>query len=90
MEPEFKQEPRVYRAKIDASGRILLPAELRAHHGLDCGDPVILVDDATGIEVKSTAEAVREAQKLFKSAAPRDRVLSDELLHDRRQEAERE
>ncbi len=90
MEPGIRVEPQVYRSKIDASGRVLLPAELRAQHGLECGDPVILVHDAGGIEVRSTDEAVRAAQALFKQAVPPERVLSAELLQDRREEAERE
>ena len=90
MEHESREEPKVYRSKIDSSGRILLPAELRSQHGLDVGDSVILVDEGTGVELKSTAEAIQDAQTLFKSAAPRERVLSDELRRERRKEAERE
>lgn len=90
MEPEIRMEPGVYRSKIDASGRVLLPAELRARHGLECGDAVILVHDAGGIEVKSTDEAVRAAQELFKQAVPAVRILSAELLEDRRHEAARD
>lgn len=90
MERENRQEPRVYRSKVDSSGRILLPAELRSQHGLDCGDSVILVDEGTGVELRSTAEAIRDAQELFKRAAAPERVLSDELLQERREDAVRE
>ncbi|MFT3920953.1 MAG: AbrB/MazE/SpoVT family DNA-binding domain-containing protein [Myxococcales bacterium] len=82
MEQGFREEPKVYRAKVDSSGRILLPLELRSQHGIGLGDSVILVDEGKGVELKSAADAIRDAQELFRQAAPPERVLSDELLQE--------
>ena len=84
------KEPQVYRSKIDSSGRIVLPAELRSQLGVREGDAVVILGDGAQLHVKSVEQAIRDAQELFVNAAPRERVLSDELLQERRREAARE
>jgi AbrB family looped-hinge helix DNA binding protein len=80
---------RVYHLKVDSSGRIVLPADLRARHGIVEGDTVILVDDAEGLHLKTRGQVQAEAQAYFAALAPASAVLSEEILADRRPETER-
>jgi len=82
------QEQRIYRTKVDSSGRIVLPFEARQRNHIGEGDTVVVVEDDHGLHVKSLEQAIADAQAYFSSLAPRDRILSDELLADRRTESE--
>jgi AbrB family looped-hinge helix DNA binding protein len=84
------QEPRAYQARLDASGRIVLPAEVRERHDWSEGDAVIVVDDERGVQVKSFDRVVAEAQAYVLSFIPQDVQLVDELLAERRADAARE
>ena len=48
----MQHEQRVYPIKVDASGRILLPAEVRKRYHIASGDTVILVDDGRELRIK--------------------------------------
>jgi AbrB family looped-hinge helix DNA binding protein len=51
-------ERQVYRVKVDASGRIVLPAEARQRLHIGEGDTVIMVDDALGLHIKTRRRCV--------------------------------
>jgi AbrB family transcriptional regulator, stage V sporulation protein T len=79
------------RAKIDKSGRILIPAKLLTELNLGPGDPVILETSENELHVRPYKQTIREAQAIIRKHIPdRDRSLVDELIADRRKEAERE
>jgi AbrB family transcriptional regulator (stage V sporulation protein T) len=80
----------VWQTKLDASGRIVLPAEARLELGLDQGDEVLLVRDEHGLHVKTPAQLVREVQAYFSALWPKERSVTEELLRERREEALRE
>ncbi|MGE0367167.1 MAG: AbrB/MazE/SpoVT family DNA-binding domain-containing protein [Phycisphaerales bacterium] len=80
-------EPVSYHARIDAAGRVTIPADLRSRHGLRTGDEVVLVPHSSGLEIKTYDQALREAQDLFCRAIPQSRVLSEELIAERRHDA---
>jgi AbrB family looped-hinge helix DNA binding protein len=84
------QDHRVYRTKVDSSGRIVLPSEARERNHIAEGDTVVVVEDAHGLHVKSLDQALREAQAYFASLAPKSVILSESLLVDRRSESERD
>jgi AbrB family looped-hinge helix DNA binding protein len=84
------QEPRAYPAKLDASGRIVLPAEVRQRHHWAEGDAVVVVDGEHGVMVKSFDEVVKEAQDYFRGVIPKGVSLVDELIAERREEAARD
>jgi len=84
------QEPRTYQTRLDGSGRIVLPAELRQRHHLAEGDTLLVVEDETGLHVKPFEQVVREAQTYFRSVIPPGVSLADELVAERRAEAVRE
>jgi AbrB family looped-hinge helix DNA binding protein len=79
-------EHRVFRARIDGSGRIVLPAELRSDLGMSAGDTVTLVQDTSGIHVKTQAQTLKAIQDYFQSFVPEGVSLADELIAARRAE----
>jgi len=79
-----------YHLKVDNSGRIVLPAETRDRHRISTGDTVVVVDDDSGLRIKTMDEVVAEAQAFFATLAPPDVLLSEEILQDRRSEIERD
>ena len=79
------------RAKIDRAGRILIPAKLRTEINLRPGDPVVLETKGDELHVRPYRQAIREAQAIIRKYIPdRDRSLVDELIAERRREAEHE
>lgn len=84
------QEHRVYHAKLDSSGRIVIPAEVRERNKLGEGDTVVVVDDERGLHLKTLVQAVADAQAYFCGVISAKVSLVDELIAERRAEAARE
>jgi AbrB family looped-hinge helix DNA binding protein len=79
------------RAKIDKAGRLLIPAKLRSELNVQPGDPMVLETKGDELHVRPYKQAIREAQAIIRKYIPdRDRSLVDELIAERRKEAERE
>ena len=78
------------RTKIGEGGRIVIPAEYRASLGWCPGDEVIirLVDGE--LRIYTLDHAIRRAQAWMRSFVPEGRSLVDELITERRADAERE
>ncbi|MGH9482804.1 MAG: hypothetical protein ACRD1L_12020 [Terriglobales bacterium] len=84
-------EENTFVARVDASGRLLIPAALRRRGGLTPGCAVTLTGGARGeIVVKSRQAAVREAQAYFRKLRGPKQLWSEELIAERRREARRE
>ncbi len=90
MEAVQGNDHRVFSTKIDSSGRVVLPADIRAAMEVSVGDTVQMVLDGGSVQIKSPRQALREAQDYFCKTIPADVNLVDELLRERREEAERE
>ena len=82
MEPVF--------AKIDQSGRVVIPAAYRRELGIEAGDRVMIELDSRELRIMSHAEAIRSAQEIVARYIPKGRSLADELIAERRGEAARE
>lgn len=80
----------IYRLKVDSSGRLLLPTEVRERHHICNGDTVVIRDGTGGLRVQTLDEMIAEAQAYFGKLAPPDVLLSEEILADRRAEHERD
>jgi antitoxin PrlF len=81
----------VQRGKIVSGGRLQLPVEIRRQLGFEEGDAVILQVENNELRVRSFRESVRRVQERFRHLRPTDgSFISDELIADRRKEAERE
>ena len=90
MEGTTGDNPRIYHTKVDASGRIVLPADVRLRQHINTGDQIVIIESSEGLQVRTHDQAIRQAQAVFAAIAPANVVLSEELIHERRQEAERE
>ena len=81
---------RYFKTKLGKSGRIVIPTECRRALGVEPGDEIILHLDEEGLRLYTPAQAVAWAQSLVRRYVPEERSLSEELISERRQEAERE
>jgi bifunctional DNA-binding transcriptional regulator/antitoxin component of YhaV-PrlF toxin-antitoxin module len=79
----------IHHVRVIEGGKIVLPAALRRKHGYTVGSTLVVREEANGISIRSLDEAVARAQAYFKQFEP-DRILSDELIAERRAEAARE
>ena len=76
--------------KIIDGGKLIIPAAFRRKLGIDTGDTVVLELGEDGLHVRSLASAVRLSQGIVREFVPNDVDLADELVAERRIEAERE
>jgi bifunctional DNA-binding transcriptional regulator/antitoxin component of YhaV-PrlF toxin-antitoxin module len=76
--------------KVSASGRLHLPSEVRKALGLKGpGHVVITVADGSAT-LTTMAENLARIRALARPYAPKDRLASEELIAERREEARRE
>jgi AbrB family looped-hinge helix DNA binding protein len=76
--------------KIIDGGKLIIPAAFRRSLGFDTGDTVVVELDEDGLHVRSLSSAVRRAQQIVREFVPDEVNLADELIAERRIEAERE
>jgi AbrB family looped-hinge helix DNA binding protein len=81
---------RIHRLKVDAAGRVVLPAELRQRHHIQRGDEVVAEEDDQGIRLRTRDQILREVQAYFSRFATPGVGVVDELIRERREEAARE
>ncbi|HLF71420.1 MAG TPA: AbrB/MazE/SpoVT family DNA-binding domain-containing protein [Dehalococcoidia bacterium] len=75
--------------RVDAQGRIVIPAEIREKLGLEPGTRVILTVKDGALEIQSRDKAIRRVQEMVR-ARTKGRSLVDELIAERHAEAARE
>ena len=76
--------------KVSASGRMNLPSEVRKALGLKGPGHVILTMDDGTLTMRTMAQALEQVRALARPYAPQDRLVSEELIAERREEAKRE
>ena len=81
----------VHHLTVDARGRVMLPAEVRAKLKIRDGDKIALIveDDGT-MSLKTREVALNDLQGSFKHLAPKDHFASDDLIAERRRQARME
>jgi AbrB family looped-hinge helix DNA binding protein len=80
-----------FKARVDGMGRVLIPAEIRKRLGMKPGATVTITEGPSGrIVLEPALTLLREAQEYFRSIAPASVLWSDELIAERRKEAQRE
>jgi AbrB family looped-hinge helix DNA binding protein len=77
-------------ARINPNGRIVVPAVMRKAMGLKLGDSVVMSFEDGVLRIAPQKARVRRVQQSLSELIPPDRVLSDELIAERREEARRE
>ena len=90
MQSEHTGHHKVFRARVDASGRIVIPAESRLRKQVKEGDVLVVEEDDTSVRIKTLDDAVRDAQAYFRKVISPEVDLVSELIADRRAEAARE
>lgn len=75
---------------VDKSGRVLLPAPLRKALGVDPGTEVVWTKTEDGVKLQHFQQVLSTIQDYFKSLSPPEVIWSEELIAERRLEAENE
>jgi bifunctional DNA-binding transcriptional regulator/antitoxin component of YhaV-PrlF toxin-antitoxin module len=75
---------------IGINGRVELPALLLEAAGLSAGDAVVAEAGTGELRLRSLDRAIAEVQAMVRRFVPEDVSLVDELIAERRREAERE
>jgi AbrB family looped-hinge helix DNA binding protein len=83
-------DEKLYQSKVDKSGRISLPAEIRDSLGVRAGDSVFVKHEGTSVEILTPMQALRKAQEYFQKLVPAGVSLADEVIQEHREEAARE
>ena len=78
------------KARLGDNGRLVIPAPYRKALGLQTGDEVVLRLVDGELRVISRRAAIKRVQDLVRSRGGEGRLLSEELLVERRAEAARE
>ena len=78
------------RGRVVAGGRIQVPADIRRLLGLADGDPVIMRVIDGELRVRPVRDALTRIQAKLRDYVSADVSLADELIADRRVEAEHE
>lgn len=71
-------------------GQVGDPASFRREMGVKPGDTLIVEMDGGELRVRSLPSAIQRVQARMRELNPEGRLLSDELIADRRAEAARE
>ncbi len=79
------------KVKMVDGGRIIVPAAFRKAMGVETGDTLTLVmDDDGDLRLRSARAALKRLQAYARSLPNSDMSVVDELIAERRAEAERE
>jgi AbrB family looped-hinge helix DNA binding protein len=78
------------KARLNDSGRIVIPAQIRQQLGMNAGDTLLFTVDGGVLKIESHRARIRRVQESLRRLIPSDRCLSDELIAERREEARRE
>lgn len=78
-----------FTAKIDG-GAVVVPDDYRRALGLDDGDALLMEIDGEELRIRPVLSAIQRVQERLKPFRDPDRLMSDELIADRRAEVARE
>jgi AbrB family looped-hinge helix DNA binding protein len=78
------------RVKIVEGGKLVIPAQMRRELGIGAGDTVMVDIDNGELRVRSVSKALERARAILRRHIPEGTKLADELIADRRAEADHE
>ena len=78
------------RARINESGRVVIPASFRKALGINAGDEVVLRLEDDELRITTLKHRIAKAQRLVRKYLKPGTSLVDELLAERREEARKE
>ena len=77
-------------SKLNDNRRIVIPASIRQQLGLHPGDTLLLRVSGDVLMIEGQQARIRRVQESLRHLIPSDRLMSDELIAERREEARRE
>jgi len=81
---------KLFEVTVGDRGRVVFPAELRNELGIRRGDRLLLALDPNGeARIMTVRKQLDRLRGMFAKIAP-ERILSEELIRERREEARRE
>jgi AbrB family looped-hinge helix DNA binding protein len=78
------------RAKLNANGRVVIPAAVRRALNLKPGDELIMRVEDGELRLSTRRQALARARRMIRRYIPSDEDLTQSLIDDRREEAARE
>lgn len=81
--------PDTGQVRLGPQGRVVIPAELRQQLGLKSGEPLVASVEDGRLVLEKPANVIRRLRRRFQTV-PRGVSLADELILERRHEAELE
>ncbi len=78
------------RARVNESGRVVIPAQFRDVFGIKPGDEVIFVSEGDSLRIETRMQRLRRAQEYVRKVIPAHVSLADELIAERREEFRKE
>ncbi|MFC5567060.1 AbrB/MazE/SpoVT family DNA-binding domain-containing protein [Rubellimicrobium aerolatum] len=78
------------RVRIIEGGKLIIPASMRRELGIGTGDTVLVDVEDGELRVRSLSKAIARAQAILRRHVPEGVSLTDDLIADRRREAQRE
>lgn len=87
MKPEAYQHQIYAISRLNANGRVVIPAAIREKMGLKLGEAVIMTLEDGVLRIEPHLRSIRRVQEEFKQFAKPGVLASDELIADRRKEA---
>jgi AbrB family looped-hinge helix DNA binding protein len=78
------------RLKVNENGRVVIPAAFRKALGIKPGDRVILSMEDDELRITTVKRRIERAQRRVRQYIKPGRSLVDELIADRRREAQNE
>lgn len=80
----------VFTAKLDSQGRLLIPASLRKQAGIEPDAEVLVFLEDGAVVLLTRQAALTQARQMVQRATAHKRSLVDELIANRRRDAEME
>jgi len=78
------------KSKLNANGRMVIPAPVRRALGLRPGDELIMRVEEGELRLSTRRQALARARRMIRQYIPGDEDLTQSLIDDRRKEALRE
>lgn len=78
---------KVWHGKVDSSGRILIPTELREKLNAEAGTRLVWSLGESGLSLMTYDQTIRQIQSYFQSLSPPEDVWSETLIAERKRQA---